>query len=254
MKITILQTDIMLAQPDKNQTAARKLLSNSPGADLYILPEMWSTGFITNPEKYSPDIYDNGSLEWMKEVAKSNNCAICGSLSIMMPQKRYRNRMYFVLPSGNYYYYDKHHLFRYGGEDIFYDAGDKRVVAQYKNVRFLLQTCYDLRFPLWMRYKEDYDAIIVTANWPENRQNAWNILLRARAIENQCYVIGANRTGHDEKCIYSGDSAIIDAKGYTLAKATDNTEQAITAEIDVNQLNLFRSKFPVLEDRDLFYI
>lgn len=252
MKITILQTDIKLARPDYNQAAAKKLIANNPGSDLYVLPEMWSTGFITEPEKYQSDICFYDSLEWMKDTAQSYNCAVCGSLSIKTQQSRYRNRMYFVLPDGGYYYYDKHHLFRYGGEDAYYDAGDKRVIVNYKNVRFILQTCYDLRFPLWMRYKGDYDAIILVANWPHNRQNAWNVLLKARAIENQCYVIGANRVGCDEKCVYNGDSAIIDAKGCILAKSKDNTEQAIMAEIDVGQQNLFRSKFPVLEDRDMF--
>lgn len=251
MKVTILQTDIKWVQPDKNQVVAGQLISNNPGSDLYILPEMWATGFITDPAKYSAEVNFQKSLEWMKETAQSNRCALCGSLSILTHQSQYRNRLYFVMPDGEYYYYDKHHLFKYGGEDVYYTAGDKRVIAKYKNFRFLLQTCYDLRFPAWMRYKEDYDAIIFVANWPQNRQDAWNILLRARAIENQCYVIGCNRTGEDDRCQYNGNSAIIDPKGALLAKS-DEKEQAITAEIDLDKLNHYRSKFPVLKDRDIF--
>lgn len=251
MKVTILQTDIKWVQPDKNMVAADKLISNSPDSDLYILPEMWATGFITEPEKDYDHIKYQEALRWMKEIAQNHRCAVCGSLSTRISQLQYRNRLYFIMPNGDYYYYDKHHLFTYGGENKCYTAGNERIVVKYNNIRFLLQTCYDLRFPVWMRYKEDYDAIIVVANWPQNRQNAWNILLKARAIENQCYVIGANRVGKDEKCQYNGNSAIISPQGFTLAEANDK-EQAITAEIDLEQLNLYRHKFPVLPDRDIF--
>ncbi|CCY80278.1 hydrolase YafV [Prevotella sp. CAG:1185] len=254
MKVTILQTDIKWAQPNENQVAANRLISNSPGSDLYVLPEMWSTGFITNPKKFSKNINFNESLDWMKETAQSNHCVLCGSLSITTPQNQYKNRLYFVLPNGDYYYYDKHHLFSYGGEDIYYTAGTARTVVQYNNISFLLQTCYDLRFPIWMRNNEDYDAIIVVANWPKNRRYAWDILLRARAIENQCYVIGSNRIGCDEQCSYDGGSAIVDAKGNILSIAENSCEQTITAEIDIQQLHSFRSKFPVLKDRDKFNI
>lgn len=254
MKVTILQTDIKWAQPDDNQAAAERLISNNRGSDLYVLPEMWSTGFLTNPEEGSLNINFQESLDWMKETAFENHCSICGSLSVTTPQKQYRNRQYFVLPNGDYYYYDKRHLFQYGGEDTYYTSGSTRVIAKYKNIRFLLQTCYDLRFPVWMRYKEDYDAIIIVANWPQNRRSAWDTLIKARAIENQCYVIGVNRIGFDKQCTYNGGSAIIDAKGSYLSKTTDNREQAVTAEIDLQQLNSFRSKFPVLKDRDIFNI
>lgn len=252
MKITILQTDVKWAQPEDNQAAANKLISETPHSDLYILPEMWTTGFATSPDGIAEDAGSHSSLGWMQQTAKANRCAICGSISVKTQQEQYRNRQYFVLPDGTYFHYDKHHLFSYGGEDKSYTAGTKRIIAKYKGFRFLLQTCYDLRFPQWMRYKEDYDAIIVVANWPSSRQNAWQILLRARAIENQCYVIGANRVGQDKDCSYSGHSAIIDAKGSTLAQAQKGKEQAITAEIDIDSLLRFRSKFPVLKDRDIF--
>lgn len=248
VRITILQTDIKWGCPKDNMMEAEALISDAQAADLYVLPEMWATGFAAK----SPDTaYDEASLEWMKSTAGKTNAAICGSLVAKATDGSFRNRQYFVLPDGGFYYYDKRHLFTYGGENEHYTAGNRRVIAKYKNVRFLLQTCYDLRFPVWMRNKEDYDAIIFTANWPENRQNVWQILLRARAIENQCYVIGANRVGNDPACTYAGHSAIIDAKGQTLAQAKSRKVQTVTAEIEMERLYGFRRKFPVLKDRDL---
>ena len=216
---------------------------------MYVLPEMWATGFVTE----SPSEACSGfPLEWMMGLAAGRRCAVCGSAAVMGADGKPRNRQYFVLPDGSYYYYDKRHLFAYGGEDKGYVRGNRRVVAEYKGVRFLLQTCYDLRFPVWMRYRDDYDAIIFAANWPASRQTVWRTLLCARAMENQCYVIGANRTGSDPAAEYSGGSAVIDAKGATLAEAAGTAEQAVTAEISLDELRRFRAKFPVLADRDRF--
>lgn len=248
VRITILQTDIKWACPEGNMMEAEALIGNAPTSDVYVLPEMWATGFVA---KTPETAYDEAPLEWMKTMAGKLDAALCGSLVAKEIDGSYRNRLYFVLPDGGFYYYDKHHLFTYGRENEHYTQGNKRVIAKYKNVRFMLQTCYDLRFPVWVRNNADYDAIIFTANWPQSRQNVWQILLRARAIENQCYVIGANRTGNDPQCTYIGNSAIIDAKGATLAQAKGHVAQAVTAEIDIIQLELFRLKFPVLNDRDL---
>lgn len=254
MRIAILQTDIKWAQPYKNMAAAAELMAANKGADLYVLPEMWSTGFITEPEREAEALQTKATLEWMEDIARSNGCAVCGSIAMRTGQGEYRNRLYFVRPDGNSFHYDKRHLFGYGGECKHYTAGNERVIAEYGGMRFLLLTCYDLRFPVWARNKGDYDAMIVTANWPESRQNVWQILLRARAIENQCYVIGANRTGADPSCSYIGRSAIIDAKGATLAQAKAKKEQCVSAEISIGRLQSFRMKFPVLEDRDIFKI
>lgn len=252
MRITIFQTDIKWAQPEQNQAAASQLISKAQGSDLYVLPEMWSTGFMTDPKECAENADEENSFEWMTRTAHAHDCAICGSLAVKTQQGDYRNRHYFVLPNGEYYYYDKHHLFSYGGEDRVYTAGEKRTVAEYKGFKFLLLTCYDIRFPLWGRYKGDYDAVIVVANWPQSRREVWQTLLKARAIENQCYVIGANRTGADAACIYYGDSAIIDPKGRIIAQAVGNEEQTVTADIHIEELRDFRKKFPVLADRDLF--
>lgn len=257
MKVTILQTDIAWAQPELNEKKAERLILNAPESDIYILPEMWNTGFITSPH-HTADISGNAtffndvnrSFEWMRNIAIKRNCAISGSIAVKTNDGKFFNRHYFVRPDTTFDCYDKHHLFTYGGEDTHFTAGTGRTVAEYKGIRFMLATCYDLRFPTWLRYKGDYDAMIVAANWPASRQDAWHILLRARAIENQCYVLAANRTGQDEYCIYNGNSAIIDAYGKTIIQCCDAEEQAITGEMDMERLRKFRNKFRVLDDRD----
>jgi predicted amidohydrolase len=190
----------------------------------------------------------------MKSKAKALDCAICGSLAIVVDGK-YRNRHYFINGrKGVLEYYDKHHLFSYGHEDQFYTAGDKHLVVDYEGFRFLLLTCYDLRFPMWSRYcdKHPYDAIICVANWPESRQNAWQILTRARAIENQAYLIGCNRVGNDNYNHYRGCSAIISPIGKTLAKCKVNEQDCASFLLDFESLNQKRTKFKVLEERDVF--
>lgn len=172
----------------------------------------------------------------------------------MIYAKGYRNRHYFVYPDRTYQYYDKRHLFSYGGENKNYTAGDRRVVVEWKGYRILLLTCYDLRFPVWSRNNNDYDAIIIAANWPDSRQRVWETLLTARAMENQCYVIAANRTGKDPQCNYIGGSFIIDAKGKNIAANTTDGEEIITAVISRESLDNFRNKFQVLNDKDNFNI
>lgn len=190
----------------------------------------------------------------MRRTAAIRQCAICGSLAALAADGTLRNRFYFVKPDGEFDYYDKRHLFTYGGENKHYAPGERRVVVGYKGIRFLLLTCYDLRFPVWARNRGDYDAIIITANWPESRQHVWDALTKARAIENQCYVIAANRTGCDPNCHYTGGSVIIDAKGHTVTQAKGQAAQTITADIDIEALHTFRCKFPVLDDRDEYTI
>lgn len=257
MTVTILQTDIAWAQPELNIEKAERLISNAPKSDLYILPEMWNTGFVTNPDNMPEDCIKQcscgntiHSLEWMKNTAVQRNCAVCGSIATRTDNGQWFNRQYFVRPDFTVKHYDKHHLFVPGGENIHFTAGMQRTVAEYKGLRFLLATCYDLRFPLWLRYNDDFDAIIVVANWPASRQDTWHILLRARAIENQCYVLAANRTGTDKSCDYIGGSAVIDAYGRTVIQCRNTDEQAITSEIHLEELHKFRNKFRVLDDMD----
>jgi predicted amidohydrolase len=165
---------------------------------------------------------------------------------------RYYNRLYFVKPDGSYTQYDKRHLFSYAGEDKTYTAGNKRVIVEYSGFRILLQVCYDLRFPVFSRNVDGYDMIIYAANWPASRIHAWNTLIRARAVENACYVAAVNRVGEDPACKYGGSTAMIDFKGHAVAEASENKEEIVVAELDKDALLRFRKKFPVLHDADRF--
>jgi predicted amidohydrolase len=253
LKVTLLQTDIRWAQPEENIRCAEQLLSNAEESDLYVLPEMWSTGFATKPHGIAADEDANSAFVWMKETAARRQCAIAGSLAVRLLDGSFRNRHYFIDGrKGNVYYYDKHHLFTYGHEDEYYTAGQEHTVVMYGDFRFLLLTCYDLRFPCWSRYADtlEYDAIILVANWPESRQSAWQLLTRSRAIENQCYLVGCNRVGDDQHSHYAGCSVIVDAYGKALAQCHKNRAESLTINIDIAELQRRRSKFRVLEDRD----
>jgi len=222
-----------------------------PGADLYVLPEMWSTGFAIEPESLAEK--DDATLRWMKQTARRFDAALAGSVAVE-EDGRFCNRFYFVKPDGVVEYYDKHHLFSYGGEDRHYTSGNRRVVVEWRGVRFLLTVCYDLRFPVWTRYCGDYDAILCVANWPTIRIDSWNILLRSRAIENQCYVVGVNRVGNDPGCDYCGCSAIINPYGQTVVECERNKECSAEAVLDMQLLETYRTKFPALKEKDKFEI
>lgn len=254
MKVTILQTDIEWGSPRGNILRVEQLMAQELDSDLYVLPEMWSTGFATEPFGIAEEEDSSVALEWMKTKAKELYCAICGSLAIHV-DGYFRNRHYFVDGRKKVVqHYDKHHLFSYGHEDDYYTSGDSHTVVAYEGFRFLLVTCYDLRFPMWSRYNAQYpyDAIICVANWPERRQNAWHILTRSRAIENQAYLIGCNRVGDDSYNHYRGCSAIISPIGRTLAKCKANEPDTTSFLLDLESLEHKRTKFKVLEERDFF--
>jgi len=252
MKILLLQTDIKWQSAEFNRTHARELINNSPDADIIILPEMFTTGFCTLPEGVA-EKYDSETLAWMKDTAKEKNCAIAGSVATE-ESGRYYNRFYFVYPTGDYTTYDKRHLFSFAGEDKRYTAGDKRVVVEYKGVRILLQICYDLRFPVFSRNTGDYDMAIYVASWPTPRVDAWKALLRARAIENQCYIAAVNRTGDDPNTSYIGGTFLLDYFGNPIISAEEGKECAVMGSIDLDKLNDFKQKFPALKDADMFTI
>ena len=254
MNITILQTDIQWGRPEENIKQAESLLLSHPGSDLYVLPEMWSTGFATEPQGLAEDENSSISLAWMKQTAQKQNCAICGSLAVRTADGNYRNRQYFVNgKNGTVQYYDKHHLFTYGGENRYYEAGETHTIVEYEGFRILLLTCYDLRFPVWSRYADglQYDLIVCVANWPESRQNAFHILTRARAIENMTYLVAVNRVGDDEYSHYRGCSCILSPIGKTLAQCKPNIPQTVSFSLNLETLRQKRAKFKVLEDRDI---
>lgn len=247
--------DIVWGDIDANCLAASAAIDSTPGSDLYVLPEMWSTGFATRPETLADD--NLRSLSWMQQKADTINAAIAGSVATRCTDGTYRNRLYFVTPRScsdatpPATYYDKHHLFTYGNEHHRYSAGQRRVVVEWRGVRFLLQVCYDLRFPTFARNIGcAYDAAIYVASWPSSRIDPWHALLKARAIENQCYVLAVNRVGNDPLCQYCGGTEVIDAYGRIVAACPDNTATAITAQLNMDALTAFRQKFPVLNDAD----
>ena len=251
MKVSILQHDIAWGNPTENRQDLEQLIESAPEADLYVLPEMWSTGFATEPEGLAER--DDATLQWMNQMALRYDAALAGSVAVEENGKFY-NRLYFVKPDGVVEYYDKHHLFSYGGEDKHYACGNKRVVVEWRGVRFLLTVCYDLRFPVWMRYCGDYDAMLCVANWPTVRIDSWNILLRARAIENQCFVVGVNRVGKDPNCEYCGCSAIINPYGQIIVECERHKECSAEAVLDMQMLQAYRTKFPALNEKDKFEI
>lgn len=254
MKINLIQTDIVWANPKANCERAETMMRSMEKADLYILPEMFSSGFATQPEGIAEEMAQGScpSLEWMKKMAEELDAAVAGSIAMKEEDGKFYNRFCFVRPDGGSTFYDKHHLFTYGGEHHRYTAGKERIVAEFRGVRFLLQICYDLRFPVFARNQADepYDAIIYVASWPTPRVEAWLALQKARAIENQCYVCAVNRVGEDPSCQYSGGTLMTDPYGRVVAQCPMGEESAVSVEIDMEALADFRKKFPVLEDAD----
>lgn len=250
MRIQIVQFDIKRNKADENLQYLDTHLQK--GADLIVLPEMFNCGFSAEAVKCA-NIEGHKALDWMICKSRELNVTLCGSIAFAENNRVY-NRMYVVEPSGKIYSYDKRHLFSMGGVESseIYTAGTKRVVVQIGEMRCLLQICYDLRFPVFARNRNDYDAIIYVANWPASRIENWLTLLKARAIENQCYVIGANRVGTDEGIYYSGKSIIYGPYGATIAEATADRQMSIEGEISMEPLEHFRAKFTVLRDADNF--
>lgn len=250
MKINLIQTDIVWGDPQANCAHLDKLLAGAEPADLYVLPEMFSTGFATLANATVEHEPSEG-LAWMQRKAQELHAAIAGSIALETPAKCV-NRFYFVRPDGTYVQYDKRHLFGYGGEGERFRAGKERVIVEYKGVRFLLAVCYDLRFPVWLRSRDDYDVMLLVASWPDVRRFAWDTLARARAIENACYVAAVNRVGSDPACNYNGGTAWIGPYGETLAEVADGSEGVASGEIDLERIAAYHAKFPVLSDADAF--
>lgn len=250
MKITLLQTDIKWKEPVLNRYRAEEMINTISDTNLFILPEMFTTGFCTAPFG-AAEKADTETLQWMQSIAKKKNAAIAGSVATEENGNFY-NRFYFVKPDGSYTTYNKRHLFTYANEDKEYAEGSNRTIVEYKGVRILLQICYDLRFPVFSRNKGDYDMVIYIASWPTSRRYAWDTLLKARAIENLCFVAAVNRTGNDPDNEYSGGTVLIDFMGKDIIRAEDNKEIAITGKIDMDSLNNFQNNFPALNDADKF--
>jgi omega-amidase len=254
MKVSIIQPDLAWENKSRNFSNLDKLiLPLYNKTDIVVLPEMFNTGFSMKPEQLS-ESPEAETFNWMSDIAQKGNFGICGSYMVK-DNKHFLNRWTFVTPEQGCWYYDKRHLFSMAGEDKLFSQGKTRLIFSFRGIRVSPYICYDLRFPVWSRNQNDYDLIIYAANWPEVRISVWNTLLKARAIENQCYVAGSNRIGIDGNGIkYCGDSMIVGPRGEIIASANVNEESCITGEISLTELSDFRKKFPVANDADTFTI
>ncbi len=253
LKVALVQSDIQWEQAVENHQLCESLLQGlKSDPDLIVLPEMFSTGFTMEPAPLAESA-DGPTLAWMKSTATELQATICGSV-VTIDQGAYYNRLYWVDPQGKVQSYDKRHLFRMAGEDEQYQAGSRRLIVDCKGWKLCPMICYDLRFPVWSRNRQDYDCLLFVANWPKVRDVAWSKLLQARAIENLSYVLGVNRVGVDGNgLVYSGRSSFIDFRG-DLVKELLDEQGVIELELNREQLDKFRNKFPAHLDADQFSI
>lgn len=250
MRVAICQYDIGWYAKGENLARVDEMLAGVE-ADLIVLPEMFQTGFVTDVERVA-ETMEGETVAAMHRWAVRSDAAVVGG-AVIRDGGAYRNRLLFVEPSGRVNHADKRHLFTPSGENMRFEAGSSRTIVEWRGVRFLLQVCYDLRFPVWSRNRCDYDAVIYSALWPAPRQKAWTTLLAARAIENQCYAIGVNRTGDEPGLHYAGGSRIVDFRGDEIVALGDGDGVAV-GEFDLEPMLAFRKKFTALRDADGFEI
>jgi omega-amidase len=253
LKITIFQGYLFWENIDKNLQNITTRLSGGirEKTDLIILPEMFNTGFSMNVSSLAEPM--NGkTMQWMHQISQQYNAVVTGSL-IIKANEKYYNRLIWMRPDGTYECYDKRHLFAMGKEDEAYTAGDKKLIVELNGWKICPMICYDLRFPVWLRNVDaEYDLMVIVANWPERRATHWRALLPARAIENQAYVVGVNRVGHDGNEVYhSGDSTCIDPQGKVIYYKRDE-EDVYTFSIIADELKFVRRAMPFLRDADRF--
>jgi omega-amidase len=260
LTISIIQTVLHWEDRQENLRMLEEKIRNiKERTEVIVLPEMFSTAFSMKPEQLS-ETMEGETMEWLRNIAAEKRAIITGSI-IIKEHEQYFNRLIWMQPDGKYGFYDKRHLFAYAGEDKHYAAGNKRLIASVKGWKVNLQVCYDLRFPAWSRHnfaategQPEFDLLIYVANWPERRNHAWKTLLQARAIENQCFVVGVNRVGKDGNDIYhSGDSMIVNAMGEVLyTKSHDEDVHTITLQKE--EVDEIRTKLPFWKDGDKFMI
>lgn len=253
LRITMVQTDIVWEDKKENLRMLREKLQVLHGStEIVVLPEMFSTGFSMNSRELAEPV-SGETVRTLKNWADEFQIAICGSF-ICEEQEQYYNRAFFITPEGEEYYYDKRHLFRMGNERKHFSSGNNKRIIRYRGWNICLLVCYDLRFPVWSRnVNNEYDLLIYVASWPQVRRLAWDTLLRARALENMCYVCGVNRTGTDgNKLIYNGGSIVYSSKGEILGSVPDGVDGRLTVALSLDSLQQFREKFPVWRDADTF--
>lgn len=253
MKVLLVQPELVWEDPQANRDHIDSLIRKyNDIAEMIFLPETFTTGFTMNTEKWAEE-QGGPTFQWMRNLALKYNSTVSGSL-IIKQEDCYYNRLIWVNPDGDSYSYDKRHLFSMGDEDKKFTPGSKHQLILYNNWKIMPLICYDLRFPVWSRNTSSFDLLVYHANWPAVRQEVWEILLRARAIENQCYVIGINRVGKDGRGMnHLGGSTVIDPKGRLILHMGEKEGVGI-ASLNLEELYDFRDKFPALRDRDEFRI
>lgn len=253
MKIQLLQSELHWLNPEANLNGfSEKIAELGTETDVIFLPEMFSTGFSMQLPQASL-LTEEDVLRWMKENAQKCQAAITGSVAISENDRLY-NRLLWVQPDHKIERYNKRHLFRMAGEEAVFKAGNERKIIEWKGIRWMPMVCYDLRFPVWSRNDLNYDVLFYVANWPKKRIAQWDRLLAARAIENQCYVIGLNRTGKDGNDVeYNGHSAVYNYLGERITNF-EESEKNISADLDISALQQYRQQFPAWKDSDRFEI
>jgi predicted amidohydrolase len=252
LKITLLQQPLVWRDGQANLRQFDALLGAITGRDLIVLPEMFTTGFAMDAGESA--LPEQQVIDWLHAWAAKTNALIGGSVALKTAEGAV-NRFLLVEPGGKVHCYDKRHLFRMAGEHLHYQAGTRREVFEWRGWRILPQICYDLRFPAWSRYQQDYDLALYVANWPAPRSLHWQTLLAARAIENQVYVAGCNRVGEDGNGLsYSGDSLVISPQGEKLASAEPGEATRLDAELLLETLQAYRNTFPAWRDADGFLL
>ncbi|WP_299114718.1 amidohydrolase [uncultured Winogradskyella sp.] len=251
--VAIIQTDLVWENPKANRDNIEHKVSTIKDVDLIVLPEMFSSGFTMNASLVSETMNDE-TISWLKRLAKEKNAAFVGSL-VILENHNYYNRLVFVEPSGKITQYNKRHTFTLAGEHNVYTAGNEKVILNYKGWSICPLICYDLRFPVWARNTEDYDVLLYVANWPKVRIDAWDTLLKARAIENMSYCIGVNRVGLDgNNYEYSGHSAAYNTLGHRIDTIPKNKESIEIVTLEKVHINKYRGKLGFLKDRDRFIL
>jgi len=257
LNVCVIQSELFWQDKSANLKMFSEKIDRIDGnPHIIVIPEMFTTGFTMQPQDFA-ETMDGPGLEWMRETASKKRCVVTGSM-IVEEAGSYYNRLIWMLPSGEFGVYDKRHLFSYAGEHEAYSAGNKKLVASVNGWKINLQICYDLRFPVWTRQpvepEKQYDLLINVANWPEKRRDAWSTLLKARAIENQCFVVGVNRVGTDGNGhAYSGDSMVLDPTGKILYHQ-EFKEDIHICTLEKEVVTEVRNHFPFLKDADPYFL
>ena len=251
LNLSLIQSNLVWEDVTANLSHFEELISSIKDPDIILLPEMFNTSFCPK-SKHLAESMEGKTINWMKDISKTKDCAIAGTLMIK-ESKNIFNRLVWISKKGIVYTYDKHHLFSLIKEEKYITKGKQRIILELEGWKICPLICYDLRFPVFSRNDVEYDVLIYLANWPVKRIDAWDTLLKARSIENQCYTIGVNRVGEDGNEIpFNGHSKVFDAFGKELFSATENREEVLQFEISLDDLKLKRRQMNFLQDRDNF--